>query len=71
MENTKISDETSEIVTVISDEFDLSNIPEYTGNPYVEVNQNVPYFTENELSKTSYEDTGGVAVTDAMFVLEE
>ena len=55
-ETIKIPDETPEIVTTISsDEFDLSNIPAYSGNPYVEVNQNVPYFTENELSTTSYE----------------
>lgn len=30
-------------------------IPEYSGNPYVELNGNVPYFTDEELSKTAFE----------------
>lgn len=33
----------------------LSDIPPYSGRPYVEINKNVPYFTEGELSTTSYE----------------
>lgn len=28
------------------DSFSLSDVPEYSGKPYVEVNNNVPYFTE-------------------------
>lgn len=37
--------------------FDLSSIPEYSGNPYVAINDNVPYFTDAERkeAKTSYE----------------
>ena len=30
-------------------------IPEYSGNPYVELNGNVPYFTYEELSTTAFE----------------
>lgn len=33
----------------------LSDIPPYCGRPYVAINGNVPYFTEGELSTTSYE----------------
>lgn len=33
----------------------LSDIPSYSGKPYVEVNGNTPYFTDSELSTSSYE----------------
>ena len=33
----------------------IKEIPEYTGNAYAVINNNVPYFTDNELSTTSYE----------------
>lgn len=33
----------------------LSDIPEYSGKAYIEINGNVPYFTDSELSVTSYE----------------
>lgn len=33
----------------------LRDIPSYSGKPYVEVNGNKPYFTDNELSTSSYE----------------
>lgn len=40
--------------------FDLGSIPEYTGNPYTVIHDNVPYFADEELSKTdsfeSYSD---------------
>lgn len=32
-----------------------SKIPEYTNSPYIVINDNIPYFTENDLSTTSYE----------------
>lgn len=35
--------------------FDLNNVPAYSGSPYVAINNNVPYFTDNELTQTSYE----------------
>ena len=36
-------------------EFRLSDIPEYTDSPYVAVNGNVPYFTEDDLTDVSFE----------------
>ncbi len=33
----------------------LENIPDYSGSAYVAVNDNVPYFTDEELTTTSYE----------------
>lgn len=38
--------------------FDLSSIPAYSGSPYVEVNNNVPYFADADLTTTSYETYG-------------
>ena len=36
--------------------FNLSSIPSYTKDPYVVLNDNTPYFTENELNvSTSFE----------------
>jgi len=35
--------------------FLLSDIPAYTSSPYVEVNQNIPFFTEEELQSEEYE----------------
>lgn len=32
-----------------------SNIPEYSGQPYVAINNNVPYFTDRDLTTKSYE----------------
>lgn len=34
---------------------DLSSIPAYSGNPYVEINGNVPEFADDELITTSFE----------------
>jgi len=33
----------------------LSNIPDYSGDIYIAVNDNVPYFTEDEITAESYE----------------
>ena len=35
--------------------FSLSDVPEYSGSPYVAVNGNVPYFTEDDLTDVSFE----------------
>ena len=35
--------------------FDLSQIPEYTGNAYVAVNGNLPFFTDDEITDQSFE----------------
>ena len=36
--------------------FLLSDIPEYSGSPYVAVNGNVPYFSESDLTDVSLKD---------------
>lgn len=38
--------------------FDISSIPEYNGSPYVEINDNVPQFTESEITTSSFEIYG-------------
>ena len=35
--------------------FDIGSIPEYAGNPYVAVNNNIPFFTESDLTTQSFE----------------
>lgn len=35
--------------------FSLADIPAYRGDPYVAVNNNIPYFTEDEITAASYE----------------
>ena len=35
--------------------FDLSTIPEYSSSPYVEINSNNPYFTEEDLTTEVFE----------------
>ena len=35
--------------------FDLSRIPEYTSSPYVELNNNIPYFSEAEYTTEPFE----------------
>jgi hypothetical protein len=34
---------------------DLSTIPEYTSSPYVEINNNIPYFTEEDYTTEHFE----------------
>lgn len=36
-------------------EFSLADVPIYSGNPYVVINDNNPYFSENELTVQSFE----------------
>ena len=35
--------------------FDLSTIPEYSSSPYVEINNNIPYFTEEDYTTEVFE----------------
>lgn len=42
-------------VTVGDSEFDLSAMPEYSGEPYTVINDNVPYFTADDLTAESFE----------------
>ena len=41
--------------TIQTPNFDLTNIPEFSDSPYVEVNGNVPYFTTDDMTTDSYE----------------
>lgn len=34
---------------------DLSSIPEYTSSPYVEINNNIPYFAESDYTTEAFE----------------
>ena len=45
----------SNIKNSIEYSISLSNIPEYRGNPYVRINNNVPFFEEEDLTTNSYE----------------
>lgn len=35
--------------------FDISTIPKYSGEPYVEINNNIPYFTEDDYTHEPFE----------------
>ena len=39
----------------IASNFDVAGIPAYSGEPYVAVNGNIPYFADSELTDISYE----------------
>ena len=45
---------TPEDTAGLETEFSLSDIPAYSGMPYVSVNDNVPFFTDFDLSEKSY-----------------
>lgn len=36
-------------------EFSLEEVPEYSGKPYIVINNNVPYFTEKDFTEESFE----------------
>ena len=36
--------------------FDINSIPPYSGTPYVDVNNNIPYFTSSDLTTTAFEN---------------
>lgn len=48
-----IEEPEDEIIETVK--YDLSNIPSYSNSPYVEINGNVPYFEESDLTTESYE----------------
>ena len=62
IEDSEDSEEEKEEISAVSKEnieeavaFDFSLIPEYSGDAYVVVNDNVPFFTEEDMVTTSYE----------------
>lgn len=36
-------------------EFDINSVPDYNGKPYVSINNNIPYFTEEDYTTVSFE----------------
>lgn len=56
--NIESTNETNHTENVIQNEnkiFDLLTIPEYTLSPYVELNNNIPYFTEEDYTTEPFE----------------
>lgn len=54
--NTRMSNETSDKLSdTPSTSYDLESIPEYSGEPYVTIHDNVPTFTEEELTTDAFE----------------
>lgn len=56
-EQAENSNENTSTEVSSSSSFDLSSIPAYSGEPYVVVNNNVPYLTDNDLSQTTSFET--------------
>lgn len=46
---------TENIIQNAETKFDLSTIPEYKSSPYVEINNNIPYFSEEDYTTTPFE----------------
>lgn len=44
-----------DLTEVNTEEMGYYDIPKYVGEPYVEINNNLPYFSDEEYSKKSYE----------------
>lgn len=42
-------------MTNTQDNIDLNNIPEFSDKPFVEVNNNIPYFNDNDLTTKAFE----------------
>ena len=55
---TEAAQSAQENATTIEETFDFAAVPAYDGKAYVAVNDNVPFFTEEELSSASYETYG-------------
>ena len=55
---TESAQSTQKNATTIAETFDFAAVPAYDGKAYVTVNDNVPFFTEEELSSASYETYG-------------
>lgn len=55
-QNTRMSNETSDKLSdTPSTSYDLESIPEYSGEPYVTIHDNVPFFSEKELTTDAFE----------------
>lgn len=47
---------TTTTVSATNKPVDLNNIPAYSDKAYIEINDNIPFFTDEELTKKSFED---------------
>lgn len=47
--------DTENIISNVQISFDLSTIPEYKSIPYIEINNNIPYFTEEDYTTIPFE----------------
>lgn len=56
-EQTENSNESTATEISSDSSFNLSSIPAYSGEPYVVVNNNVPYFNDNDLAQTASFET--------------
>lgn len=57
-QNNEIANSSNKISNIASIEntiFDLSTIPAYSSTPYVEINNNIPYFSEEDYTTQSFE----------------
>lgn len=54
----EIPNSESESTPELNESLDLSNIPAYNGTPYIAINDNVPFFSDSDLSTTSFETYG-------------
>ena len=50
------SEETTETIRPLQTDFNLSDIPKYLGKPYIDVNNNTPFFNTSDLTETSFEE---------------
>lgn len=55
-DTTKQDENAPEKEAAAMEDFSLSDIPAFSGTPYVVVNDNIPYFSDEELSAASFED---------------
>lgn len=54
--NTRMSNETSDKLSdTPSTSYDLESMPEYSGEPYVTIHDNVPFFSEEEFTTDAFE----------------
>lgn len=56
LEEGNIQDSVGPVVGTTNGSFDISQVAQYNGIPFVAINGNVPYFTEEEMTTTSYEN---------------
>jgi DNA-entry nuclease len=51
-----VTDDSQTIIVEGENKFNLNNIPKYSGEPYVVVNDNEPYFTKEEITTNVFEE---------------